>query len=151
MFLTIRVTALCTEPQQNTAGMTDIRSNVGTGGEGEGEGVHVCVFVFLHAGVEGWVNEFSGVWLVEGGAQVEWMVGAVMADVCPGRGHLVRGQDQEGLEGVVEELVSGRALGCCSGVLSACLWAVAVAEYLHLVEPHWQLKSLPLMSQKWSP
>lgn len=70
-------------------------------------------------------------------------------NVCPRQvGHSVCvGEDQEGLEGVVEELVSGKALGCCS----ACLWAMAAAEYLHWLEPHWQLKSLPLMSQKCSP
>lgn len=63
------------------------------------------------------------------------------------------GGSQQGLEGVVgEELVSGRAPDWFpSGVLSACLWAIAAAECLHLVEPHWQLKNLPLISQKWSP
>lgn len=55
-------------------------------------------------------------------------------------------------EGVVEELVSGRVLGCWSwGELSAWRRAMTAAEYLHLGEPHSQLKCFPLMSQKWSP
>lgn len=53
-----------------------------------------------------------------------------------------------GLDGV-DELVSGRALGCWSpGVLSACLCAMVAAECLHLDEPHWQLNSFPFTSQK---
>lgn len=53
----------------------------------------------------------------------------------------------------MEELVSGDALGCrwSSGVLSACSDAMAADEYLHLEEPHSQLNSLLLTSQKWSP
>lgn len=55
-------------------------------------------------------------------------------------------------KGVVEELVSGRALDCWSrGELSAWRRAMVAAECLHLGEPHSQLKCFPLMSQKLSP
>lgn len=51
----------------------------------------------------------------------------------------------------VEELVSGRPFSWPSWVALACRCARAVLECRHLGEPHRQLNSLPLMSQKRSP
>lgn len=51
----------------------------------------------------------------------------------------------------VEELVSGRPFSWPSWEALACRCARAVLECRHLGEPHRQLNSLPLMSQKRSP
>lgn len=51
----------------------------------------------------------------------------------------------------VEELVSGRPFSWPSWAALACRCAAAVLECRHLGEPHRQLNSLPLMSQKRSP
>lgn len=49
------------------------------------------------------------------------------------------------------ELVSGRRCSWPSWAALACRCAAAVLECRHLGEPHRQLNSLPLMSQKRSP